>query len=230
MKRRTVLSALEASVIPLTGCIGQNGSEGDPTGTASPSTDTPKQVDNRTTTETPPVKTVESGLPRTVTLEGHSNSELRENFDIAADVTVLESGVTTAHTAKIWVTLENTAAKTRTITYTRDTCGLNLIPGRYQRDKDIQLLLISTEQKWKRTEEDCWKPDGRNLNCGIPAMDHEVTIAPDESVRWTFRLWTDPENHQNGVCMPLGVYQFSRAFKREEKEASLIFRLSVDSE
>lgn len=229
MWRRTVLTTLGAGVISVAGCSGLDGSANDPPGTDTPPTDT-VSGDDRTTTDTPTEEPMESGIPRTVTLESRSDEDLRDTFDVAADVTVLEPGVTTEHTARVRVTLENTATQPRTLTYTRRTCDLNLIDGRYQRNGDISLLLISTEQAWERTEADCWMPDGRNLNCGIPARDHEITIAPDEPLDWTFRLWADPENHRTDACMPPGTYQFERRFGREDAEASLSFALSVESD
>lgn len=230
MWRRTVLTTLGAGVMSLAGCSERDGPGTDPGGTEPPQTDSPASGDDRTTTDTPPEKSMESGIPRTVTPKGRSDEALRDTFDVAADVTVLEPNVTTAHTARIRVSLENTAAQPRTLTYTRETCDLNLIAGRYRRDEGVSLLLVSTEQAWERTESDCWMPDGRNLNCGIPARDHEITIAPDEPLRWTFRLWADPENYRQDACMPLGTYRFERRFRREDTEAALSFALSVDSE
>lgn len=215
MWRRTVLKALGVSVIPLTGCSGRNGPENESDGTEPNATDSQSE------------KTMESGLPRTVTVQRQTDTDLRETFGIAAPVTVIESSVTTGHTAKIRVTLENTTAQSRQLTYTRDRCDLNLLAGHYRGDGDISLLLIATEQAWERTEADCWVPDARNLNCGIPAMDHEVTIEPDEPLEWTFRLWAEPKNRQRGVCMPVGTYRFDRLFRHEGAEASLSFTLSV---
>lgn len=227
MRRRTVVTALGASVIPFAGCTGDVTLENNTTDTDLSPSDTPGTKTNRTTTLSPGEEPMDSGIPRTVTLDGQSDTDLRDAFGIAGHVSVLESSVTPQHTARVRVTLENSTAQSRSLTYTRDTCDLNLITGTYQQDEGIHLLLVSTEQEWDRTDEDCWVPDGRNLNCGIPAVDHEITIAPEEPFHWTFRLWADPKNSLKDVCMPLGTYQFDRAFRHEGARASLSFTLAI---
>lgn len=171
---------------------------------------------------------MDTGIPRTVELHSQSDADLREASGTVADVTVTEPRVTTSHTAWIRVTLENTTTQSQSLTYIRDTCDLNLIPGRYQHEDSIWLLLISTEQDWERTKSDCWVPDGRNLNCGIPSIEHEITIPPDEPVVWSFRLWAEPENIRSDVCMPPGICEFTRVLQYDKTEAPLSFSLSID--
>lgn len=228
MKRRDVLRLGGTSFGIIGGCVSPS-TQLSPAETDPSPTESPRDVDNRTTTDTPPVETMEAGIPRTVTLTSSSDTDLRDAFGIEAEVTVLESSVTTAHTARLQIILENTMAQSQTLTYTRDTCDLNLIRGHYLRETSINLLLISTEQTWERTDDECWMPDFRNFECGIPSTEHEITIASDERLQWTFRLWAAPEKHDTGVCMPLRTYQFARTFSREDTEAPLAFTLSVDS-
>lgn len=209
MHRRTVLSTLGAGVVPLSGCIGPLGPEEESLETESSST-----------------ATDESDRLHTVSLTDHSDSELRETFDIAAQIVVLESSVTTEHTATVHIVLETTVEESRTLTYTRNRCNLNLIPGRSL--SGDQLFLLSTDHQWERTEERCWMTDRARIICGIPAMDHEISIAPDEPIRWTFHLWAHPKSRKNDVCMSPGAYQFTRAFEYEKSTASLDFTLSID--
>lgn len=225
MQRRNLLTNFGVMMF-LSGCAGQDNSGSVPT-EESPTDRTEQR--NTGTTDAPGENTIESKISRIVTLNGQSNKDLRETFEIGADVTVLESSVTEAQTARIGITLENRTTKPQTLSYIRDTCDLNLITGQYRHDTDISLLLISTEQEWDRTETDCWVPDGRNLNCGIPTTEHEITIMPDEPIQWMFRLWTEPKDYYNDMCMPQGMYRFIRTLKQEETEASLSFTLSVDS-
>lgn len=227
MQRRAALATLAASVIPLSGCGGEGGPETESSGSDLSSTETQAHGNDRTTTDTDRETPMESGIPRTISLTEQSSAALRESFEIEAQVSVIEPEISATHTARIQITLENRSTEAQTLSYTRDTCDLNLISGRYQQDEQISLLLISAEQTWERTEADCWVPDRRNLNCGIPTTEHQITIVPDEPFHWTFRLWAAPEN--DTVCMPLGRCQFTRVLRQAGTEASLSFTLSVGS-
>lgn len=170
---------------------------------------------------------MDTGIPRTVTLEREPDTDLRDAVGVVPRVTVLEPHVTTAHTAQIRVALENQGEQSQTLAYTRETCDLNLLVGRYQHRSGTTLLLLSTEHAWERTDPECWMPDRRNLTCGIPARDHEITIAPDDPFQWTFRLWADPESDG---CMPPGTCQFTRVLRHEGTEVTLSFALAIDDE
>lgn len=172
---------------------------------------------------------MDTGIRRTVTLAEQSDVDPRESFGIGAQVTVLESSVTPEHTARIQILLDNQTAQPETLTYTRERCDLNMLTGHSRSDGESTLLLISTEQTWKPAADDCWVPDHRNLNFGIPAMDHEVTITPDDPIRWTFRVWASPDDNRSGVCMQPGRYRFERTLRQEETEAVLSFILLVKS-
>jgi hypothetical protein len=229
MHRRAVLASLGVGLLSVTGCLGEerrgDGSvESDATPTEIPARDT-----DDTTAQTEQETTMEAGIPRTVSLAEQSDRDLREAFGIGASVTVLEPRVTDTHTARIEVALDNVTARSQTLSYTRERCDLNLIEGSHVDEGGVALLLISTEQAWNRVEPDCWVPDGRNIDCGIPAVTHRIEVAPDEPFRWTFRLWADPENSRSGVCMPLGAYRFARVLTQEGVERSLSFALSVES-
>jgi hypothetical protein len=225
MLRRTVLTTVAACVSSLAGCS-RDGTGRDGGRTGPRPTETPRSSEERpTTSET----TMASELQRTVTLADQSDATLRETFGVGADVSVLESSVTTAHTARIRISLENHTETSQTLTYTRDTCDLNLIWSRPRPDDGARLLLVSTEQAWEPAAADCWVPDGRNLDCGIPAREHRVTVAPEEPLEWTFRLWTVPKTYAGGRCMPLGAHRFARTLRREESEAALSFTLALDS-
>lgn len=228
MWRRTVLTAIGASAVPLAGCSGRDGPGTGDTATERPPTGTPGSTDE--TSVTPTEEPVESGIPRTVTLEELSDEPLRERLGAEARVGVPEPRVTEAHTAQVRVTIGSAAGEPRTLTYTRERCDLDLIAGEYRENGSDRLLLVSSEQAWDRTEPDCWVPDGRNLNCGIPAMEHRITVAPDDPHEVTYRLWVDPETREAGGCMPAGDYRFERVFRLDGTEASLSFALSVATE
>lgn len=173
---------------------------------------------------------MDAGIPRTVTVTEQSDTGLREAFGVGATVTVPESDVTTEHTARVRVALEDETARSHRLTYTRERCDLNLLTGRYEDRAAGELVLVSTEQAWEKIAADCWVPDGRNLDCGIPAVDHEVTVDPGDPVRWTFRLWASPKGYANGVCMPPGRCRFERTFRAGQTTGTLSFGLSIDRE
>lgn len=229
MRRRTLLTALGGVAGVLSGCTGRDGPRGGSETSADPQTDIGERTTDRTASEAADTNTMQSGIPRSVTIDETRDTQLRETFQIATCVRVPKPKVTSEQTARIGVDLENTSQTPQTVTYTRERCGLNIIEGRSQEGKHVSLLLISTEQEWDRVEEDCWVPDGRNLNCGIPARDHQITVDPDERLKWTFRLWAAPEQHGEGVCMPPGTYRFIRTFRQNGEEAPLSFTLSVEA-
>lgn len=224
VRRRTLLAALGGGVGVLSGCNRQNEPEDGSETSADSQTDTGEQ----TTSETADKNTMESGIPRSVTIDETPDAQLREAFQIATQIRVSEPRVTSEQTARIGVALKNTSQTSQTVTYTRERCDLNIIEGQSQERENVSLLLVSTEQEWNRVEEDCWVPDGRNLNCGIPARDYQITINPGERLDWTFHLWAVPNQYTEGICMPLGTYRFVRSFRQNGKKAPLSLILSVE--
>lgn len=226
MRRRAVVRAVGIGLTPLAGCVDRGFPDGDTTWDSNP----------QAVSGTPPASTApgvpsteDTGLPLTVTLDGVSATGLAERFDVEASVTVLEPALTAEHTARILVRLETTVTRTRTLTYTRERCNLNLVTGRYERPEGARLHLVPASTGWSRTDPDCWVPDVRDLECGIVAMDHDVTVAPDEPLRWTFHLWADPRNETTGGCMPEGTCRFRRQFSSDGADEPLSFALTVEA-
>lgn len=229
MRRRTVLTTGAACVSSVAGCSRSDSQGTNPDDTDPSPTETQRRRDDQTITEPRTETPIDEEIQRTVTLTEQSDGDLRGSFGIGAQVSVLESSVTPEHTARIQILLDNQTVQSQTLSYTRERCDLNMVTGHSRSDGASTVLLVSTEQAWERTAVDCWVPDERSLNCGIPALDHDVTIAPDDPVRWTFRVWASPEDYRNGFCLPRGFYQFERALRQEGTRADLSFTLSIET-
>lgn len=225
MNRRTILRIAGAGgATGLGGCLAARRPGDDPaagTDGTSPgdSTDTPGEADDRSgLTGTP-----EPGIPRTVSLVGVDDGPLRDRRDVAAEVAVLEPRIGDEHTARVRVDLRNRSDESRTLTYVREVCDLNLLAGSHH-ERDVELLLVAAA--WERTTTDCWRVNPRTLSCGIPATEHEVDLDPGQQVGWEFAAWSPPGTGER--CLPPGEYRFARPFDPDGDAATLSFRLGVE--
>jgi hypothetical protein len=243
MRRRHLLRVCGLGAAAVAGCLGDadgTGSDGTPTAapTAAPTADptTTETTDRPTTlpehTTFPPDTDDGIGsdgaarLPARLGVATPPTGRLADAFDVGATVAVAAPRITDSRTARIEVTLTNEGSTTRTLTYTRETCDLDLLRSRPPAGG--RPLLLVAAGALDRAAEDCPRPDPRDLECGIPATDHEVTLAPGERHRRRYDLWVDPtvDGGADG-CLTPGVHRFERSYRADGTAATLSFELAV---
>lgn len=178
MKRRTLLSALGASSVPLTGCLGQ--------ATSSP---------DSTDTQTP------HGGPRQVRVTSVGSVPDDTPFDHSIDV--VRSGVTADQTARVRTTLLNTA-DTPVWNTTRIPTFSDFITQAGPHDQ--QLLLLQPDLHYETVRSDCWRADlsTTELNHAYTNVVAPIRYDAGESRSTTFDIYGHPEN--TGPCLAPGDY------------------------
>lgn len=191
MKRRTVVSVVGASVVPLTGCFGQASPGADPTDNAT---------DTVADTELPP-STPRNG-PRTVSLSGVD--DVSNGPPLSPSVEVSQPDVTADQTAQIRTTLTNTADTPAWNMDVRIRTFGNFITQAGPQNQ--QLLLLNPDGDYETVRPACWRAD-----INRPTLDHaytntvsDIQYAPGETRSNTFDIYGHPENI--GPCLAPGNY------------------------
>lgn len=191
MKRRTVVSILGASVVPLTGCFGQASSGADPTDDAT---------DTVTDTESPP-STPRTG-PRTISISGVD--DVPDGSPFSPSVEVLQPSVTADQTAQIRTTLTNTVDRPVWNVDVRIGTFGNFITRAGPQNQ--RLLLLNPDGDYETVRPACWRAD-----ISRPTLDHaysntvsDIRYAPGATRSNTFDIFGHPGN--TGPCLAPGDY------------------------
>lgn len=182
MNRRTIVSALGANIVSLTGCLGEASSGSDSTTTDTP---TPTHADSRREVGVTSIGTVPSGTP------------------LSHSVKVLRSGVNADQTARIAVEVTNTADQT-VWNESRITAFGDFI---IQKDADGQrLLLLHPDVEYPTVSSECWRTEISEfrINHAYTNVVAKRRYEPGGTRTTKFDIYGHPEN--TGPCLPLGEY------------------------
>ena len=183
MRRRTVITGMGTTLtVATTGCSNQ---------TASPD-------DNGTAT------TQDPDALRSVEIIGQGEVPHEVEADLTAEV--VESTVTSNHTAKIHINFTNKGEG-------RDFDFGDLPPFTVTRSKkhDPGTLLLGPKRDYEKSGRECWRPQSSNAG-GYNANAKIVTLEQNESIKREARLWGDPGNADQNICLPTGEFRFEREY------------------
>lgn len=199
MKRRSVLTALGASVVPLTGCTGL----GAENSTQSPS---------NTETQTP--------LP----YSGDSEVRLSSVDDVPTDVPlepsaeVTQSKITADQTARIRVSLTNTADQAVWNTNVRIPAFSSFISKAGPEGQ--KLLLLQPDEQYDTASAECWRADltEPELNHAYTDVVTDIRYDADESKATEFDIYGHPENANR--CLVPGAYPIESKYHVADNDES----------
>lgn len=199
-RRAFLVSALGVT----TGCVGVSstapasptGGASSPTPTTTP-TGTPRQVTSHPTSTVTTTETATPTLetPRSVSLG--TLTQRKGGDTLTAEATLLEDTITTAHPARLRVTI--TADTPRTVTYT--DCPPGDLHAADSPRSENQLLLSTFDPDTDTAS--CWHLSRAALNMGRPCLPREVRVTPDDPFTRTYTIWDDRDNT---ACYPPGEY------------------------
>jgi hypothetical protein len=128
--------------------------------------------------------------------------------EVEADLTanVVESTVTSNHTAKIHISFINKGEG-------RDFDFGDLPPFTVTRSKehDPGTLLLGPKREYEKSGRECWRPQSSNAGA-YNANAKLVTLEQNESITRESRLWGDPGNADRNICLPTGEFHFERKY------------------
>ena len=135
--------------------------------------------------------------------QGDVPDEIEAN--LIADV--VESAVTSDRTATVHITFTNKGEK-------RDFTFGDLPPFTVTRSTEDNpgTLLLGPKRDYEKSGRECWKPQSSNAG-GYNANAKFVTLEQNESIKREARLWGDPGNADQNICLPTGEFQFEREYK-----------------
>lgn len=203
MRRRTVLTALGASVVPLTGCAGQGSPKNDSADTGTPGSETE-----------PPTPTPRNG-PREVRIS--SVDDVPDDPPLDPSVEVLRSSVTADRTARIRITLTNTSDRT-VWNNSRIRAFSSFITD--EGPQNQQLALLRPEENNSTVRSDCYRSalTERALKWYYTDVVSNTGYDPDETKATTFDIYGHPGN--TGPCLALGDYPIRSEYRiAEDAEA-----------
>lgn len=178
MHRRSYLVGI---LTVLAGCTGDEGSGRGPTQTTTTLSALPESVE----------RTVRVGRVDTIP----------DQYDTAATVEVVEPQVTTEHTARLHMTVQNTGDETREYHFDPQP------PMGHERSSEGPgTLLLAEVGTQDRGASDCWRPAAGGHGDGIA----RIELSPDEAIRNTLEVW----DVGDGECLPTGEYTFSAGIPR----------------
>lgn len=185
MKRRTMVSALGASFVPLSACFGQTTSAPDSTDTAT-DTPTPTRGDGSRQVRVTSVGSVPDEAP------------------LATSVEVLRSNVTTDQTARITVEVTNTADQTVWHTATRITAFSDFITQ--ESNDGRKLMLLKPDVDYATVRSGCWRADLAKweINHAYTNVAAYRKYPPGETKATQFDIYGHPEN--TDTCLAPGEY------------------------
>ena len=129
--------------------------------------------------------------------------------EIEADLTadVVESTVTSDHTATVHITFVNRGEK-------RDFTFGDLPPFTVtgSKEDDPGTLLLGPKRDYKKSGRECWRPQSSNAG-GYNANAKIVTLEQNESIKREAKLWGSPRNADQNTCLPTGEFRFEREYE-----------------
>jgi len=179
MRRRTVITGIGTTLTVATaGCNNRTASSGT-TGT-------------ETTQNPDTLRSVE------IIDQGDVPDEIEAN--LIADV--VESTVTSDHTATVHITFTNRGEK-------RDFTFGDFPPFTVTESKEDNpgTLLLEPKGDYEKSGRECWRPQSSNAG-GYNANAKIVTLEQNESIKREARLWGDPGNADQNICLPTGEFRF----------------------
>lgn len=219
MNRREFVAT--AGLLSLPGCIGgsQTDSESVPTTTTSttsettvPETDEPSE---QTMTETP---TADPEPLRNVSVE--QRDSLEQKLQTHLDAKLLNSRITSSHTAVVEVSIENTGESKRTYQF-------GPVPVfSATASTDDRWLLVKPDQL-ERPTDGCWSHPKSKKEPG--ALATVLELAPGESATRTFELWSNSRLTRDN-CMPTGEYRFEDEYhvrRPDEEDDEFVWGFTV---
>ena len=183
MRRRTVITGLGTTLtVGSAGCNSQ--------------TATPDDNGTETTQDSDALRSVEIIKQREVPDEVEA--------DLTADL--VESTVTSNHTAKVHINFTNGGEK-------RDFTFGDLPPFTVTRSMEDNpgTLLLGPKRDYEKSERECWRP--QSSHAGAYNGNAEiVTLEQNESIEREARLWGDTTNADQNICLPTGEFRFEREY------------------
>lgn len=189
MRRRSIVSALGASTVSLTGCLGEASSVSDST-----TTDTP--------TQTPGEGRREVGIT--------STAAVPDATPLSHSVNVLRSSVNTDQTARISVEATNTADQT-VWNEARITAFSDFVTQ--ERPNGQRLLLLKPDERYPTVRPGCWRADLSKfqINHAYTNVVDQSRYDPGETKSTQFDVYGHPEN--TGRCLSPGEYPIEPLFR-----------------
>lgn len=178
-----MVSALGASIIPLTGCLGQASSGTDPTTTE---VSTVTRRDGRRQVRISDVDDAPTDAP------------------LVPSVRVVRADVTADQTARIQTSLTNTTDTPVWNTSTRIRTFSNFITDAGPQNQRI--ILLQPDGQYDTVSSDCWRADlsTPELNHAYSDVVTDIRYAAGETRSTTFDIYGHPEN--TGPCLAPGDY------------------------
>lgn len=213
MQRRTVLTALGASVVPLTGCTGRNSPATASTATDTSLTDTPSTDTPTTDTKTP--RPTPEHAHRTVSVS--SVDVVPGNSPLDPSVEVTRSRVTADRTARLQVRLTNTATQPVWNTYVRIPAFSSFITRAGPQGQ--KLLLLQPSEQYATVSAECWRADLTEwqMNHAYTNTVTEIRYEAGDSRTTSFDIYGHPEN--TGPCLAPGDYRISNEYRIDDDDA-----------
>ncbi len=187
MNRRTLLTTLGASLVPIPGCLGQPTSGIDATDSSTPAS---------------------RGGSREVRVTSVGTSP--DDSPLKHAIEVIRSEVRADGTARIRTSLTNTADTavwntTRIPTFSDFTTQTG--------PNGQRLLLLQTDVKYETVRPDCWRAALSNaeLNTAYTNVVSAIKYAAGESRSHTFDIYGHPEN--TGPCISRGDYPIESRYE-----------------
>jgi hypothetical protein len=120
---------------------------------------------------------------------------------------VVESTVTSDHTATVHITFTNRGEK-------RDFTFGDFPPFTVTEstEDDPGTLLLGPKRDYEKSGRECWRPQSSNAG-GYNANAKFVTLEQNESIKRKARIWGDSENDDQDICLPTGEFQFGREYE-----------------
>ena len=124
--------------------------------------------------------------------------------EVEADLTadVVESTVTPNHTAKIHINFTNKGGE-------RDFDFGDLPPFTVTRSKEYDpgTLLLGPKRDYEQSGRECWRPQSSNAG-GYNGNVKIISLEQNGSITREARLWGDPGNADQNICLPTGEFRF----------------------
>lgn len=183
MKRRTIVSALGASIASLTGCLSRASSSADSTTTGTP---TPTPRDGRREVRVTSVGSIPTDAP------------------LAPTVEVLQPSVTDDQTARFSVAVTNTSDQPVWNTSVRIPAFSSFVT---QADGDDQkILLLKPDDRYETVRSGCWRAalSEPQINNAYSDVVRDTRYDPGDTTTTEFDIYGHPDN--TGSCLSPGEY------------------------